>query len=118
MKLRVGDQVIVNTGKDKGKSGTISKIFLKDNRVLVTDINKKIKHVKGRDGQPGERLELAVPIQISNVSLLDPKTKKASRIGYGVDKAGNKTRISKASGEVVPLSHCKKAKNNTTKVKA
>ncbi len=100
MKLRIGDSVVILTGKDKGKSGNIIKIFEDKNLVKVDGINKKIKHVKGREGNAGERVEFFAPIHISNVAVLDPKTKKPSRIGYKIEK-GQKTRIFRKSGTVV-----------------
>ncbi len=109
MKLRIGDSVVVLTGKDKGKSGTIVKIFEDKDLVKIDGINKKIKHVKGREGNSGERIEFFAPIHISNVAVLDPKTKKPSRIGYKVEK-GQKTRIFKKSGETVLVTKKTKSK--------
>lgn len=101
MKLRIGDSVIILTGKDKGKSGLIHKIMVEKNLVMVEGINKKIKHVKGRDGNAGERVEFFAPIAISNVAIADPKTKKPTRIGYKIEK-GQKIRVAKASGSTIP----------------
>ncbi len=102
MKLRIGDSVVILTGKDKGKSGLIHKIMAEKGLVMVEGINKKIKHVKGRDGNAGERVEFFAPIAISNVAIVDPKTKKPTRVGYKIEK-GQKIRIAKASGSVIPL---------------
>lgn len=102
--------VIVNAGKDKNKSGTVTKIFRKKELVLVDGLNKKIKHVKGREGKVGERIEFFAPLPVSNLSIQDPKTKKPSRIGYKIDENGNKVRISKKSGEVLVASSGKKEK--------
>lgn len=115
MKLRVGDSVVILTGKDKGKSGAITKIFAEKGLVSVEGINKKIKHVKGREGNPGERVEFFAPIALSNVAIVDPKTKKPSRIGYKIEK-GQKIRITKASGSVIDAP--KKAAKAKTTVKA
>ena len=101
MKYQIGDTVVITTGKDKGSQGAIVKINEKNEKVLVEGINKKIKHVKGRDGNPGERVEISAPISISNIAIIDPKTKKPSRVGYKVEKDGSKVRISKASGEPI-----------------
>ncbi len=114
MKLRIGDSVVILTGKDKGKSSNIVKIFEDKNLVRVDGINKQIKHIKGREGNPGERVEIFAPINISNVAIVDPKTKKPSRIGYKVDK-GQKTRIYKSSGTVIPAANKTKAKPKTVK---
>lgn len=112
MKLRVGDSVVILTGKDKGKSGAITKILEAKDLVKVEGINKKIKHAKGRDGNPGERIEFFAPIAISNVSIVDPKTKKPSRVGYKIEK-GQKVRVTKASGSV--LTNPGRAKTKTVK---
>ncbi len=113
MKFRIGDNVVVQTGKDKGKQGAIFKIFENRGLVQVEGINKKVKHVKPRGGEPGERVEFFAPIHISNIAIIDPETKKPSRIGYKLSDSGKKTRISKSSGKVLPL-----AKKTKTAVKA
>lgn len=101
MKIRIGDNVIVRTGKDRGQSGVVAKVYQGQNKVLVEGVNAKTKHVKGRDGVPGERAEIFVPIHISNVSIVDPKDGKPARVGYLVDAKGAKTRISKRSGQTI-----------------
>ena len=97
MKIRIGDQVIVNTGKDRGKTGSVLKLDLKKNRVQVEGVNMKTRNIKARDGQPGDRIEFAAMLDVSNVSLIDPKSGKATRVGYE-RKDGVKTRIARASG--------------------
>ena len=108
MKIRVGDNVVVQTGKDRGKSGIVSKLYLAQQKVLVEGVNSKIKHVKGRDGVPGDRTEIFVPIHISNVSVVDPKTGGPTRVGYLIDSKGVKTRIAKKSGQAITKSVAKK----------
>ena len=100
MKFRIGDSVIVISGADKGKTGTLTKIIAKDNRVVVEGVNKTIKHVKGQNGNAGERVEFFAPIHVSNVAVADPKSGKATRIGYKVE-GKTKSRIAKKSGEVI-----------------
>ena len=100
MKFRIGDSVIVISGADRGKTGTVTKIIAADNRVVVEGINKAIKHVKGQNGNSGERVEFFAPIHISNVAIVDPKSGKATRIGYQVD-GKTKNRIAKKSGEII-----------------
>ncbi len=114
MKLRVGDSVVILTGKDKGKSGSIVKILEEKGKVMVEGINKKVRHVKGREGNAGERVEFFAPIAISNVGLVDPKTKKPTRIGYKIEK-GQKIRVTKASGSVVPTPGKSASKTKTVK---
>ena len=93
-----GDKVIVISGKDKGKTGTIQKVDPKSNRVVVENVNVRKKHKKPTQANPeGSILEIYAPIDASNVALVDPKTKKATRIGHTTVK-GKKVRVTKASG--------------------
>jgi len=101
MKFKKGDNVIVNTGKDKGKVSTILKVFPAKNKVLVENVNLKKKHQKSVYGKEGGIIELASPIDVSNISIVDPKTKKGSRIGFALDKKGKKIRIAKKSGSEI-----------------
>jgi len=98
MKLKVGDKVIVIAGNDKGKSGTIQKVDVKSNRVVVEGINIRKKNVKPSQANPeGSVKEIYAPINASNVMLEDPKTKKPTRIGHKEVK-GKKVRVAKKSG--------------------
>lgn len=101
MKLLVGDTVVINTGKDKGATGTISKILPQKNQVVVEGVNQKTRNIKARGGQPGDRVEFFAPMPLSNVSLIDPETKKATRVGFKIE-GGKKVRIAKASGKAIP----------------
>jgi len=97
MKIKKGDKVIVITGADKGKSGTVQKVNIKTNRVVVEGINVHKKHRKPTQSNPeGSIVEIYAPLDASNVALVDPKTKKATRVGYEVIK-GKKVRVTKAS---------------------
>lgn len=112
MKIRTGDTVVINTGKDKGKQGTILRVLEEKNRVVVEGINMRIRHIKKTAQGPGQRISYEASIHVSNVQILDPKTKKPTRIGYKVDeKTGKKTRIAKASGEVIAKAVTKTAKS-------
>jgi len=98
MNLRKGDKVIVISGKDKGKTGTIQKVDPKTNRVVVDNVNVRKKHKKPTQQSPeGSILEIFAPIDASNVMLVDPKTKKGTRVGHA-DVKGKKVRVAKASG--------------------
>ena len=93
-----GDKVIVISGKDKGKTGTIQKVDPRSNRVVVENVNVRKKHKKPTQQNPeGSILEIYAPIDASNVMLVDPKTKKPTRISHAVVK-GKKVRVAKASG--------------------
>ena len=98
MKIVKGDKVIVIAGKDKGKTGVVQAVYPRKNKVVVEGVNVHKKHKKPTQQSPeGSVVEMYVPIDASNVAIVDPKTKKASRVGYKVEK-GQKVRISKASG--------------------
>jgi len=97
MKIKKGDKVIVIAGADKGKSGTVQKVNIKTNRVVVEGINVHKKHRKPTQSNPeGSIVEIYAPLDASNVALVDPKTKKATRVGYEVIK-GKKVRVTKAN---------------------
>ena len=98
MNLKVGDKVIVIAGSNKGKEGTIKKVLRKENRVLIEGVNLVKKHQKGNGQESGGILEIEAPIHASNVMIIDPKTKKPTRIGKKVDK-DKKVRIAIKSGE-------------------
>ncbi len=101
MKLKTGDLVIVRNGKDKGKTGKIVKVFTKTAKVLVEGMNQYKRHVKARSqGQTSEIITITKPLSVSNVALIDPKTKKPTRVGYKIEK-GTKVRFAKASQEVL-----------------
>lgn len=97
MKLKVGDPVVVITGKNKGKTGKIIRVQEKQNRVVIEDVNKVKRHVRKTSQRPGQVLEFEAPIHASNVMIVDPKSKKRVRVGYNVDSKGKKVRIAKQS---------------------
>ena len=98
MDLRKGDKVIVIAGRDKGKTGVIQKVDPKTNRVVVEGVNLRKKHKKQTQNNPeGSIVEIYAPIDASNVMIVDPKTKKPTRIGHKIVK-GKKVRVAKKSG--------------------
>ena len=101
MNFKTGDNVVIVTGKDKGKEGKITKILRSSNKVLVEGVNMAKKHVKPNGNQPGNIIEQEAAIDASNVMIVDPKTKKATRIGHELDKDGKKVRITKQSNSVL-----------------
>ena len=102
-KIRKGDEVIVTTGKDKGRRGTVLEVF-PDARVLVEGVNLAKKHVKPNPnvGEMGGIKDKAMPLDVSNVLVFNPKTKKGERVGFRVEKDGGKVRVFK-SGDVVDI---------------
>ena len=102
-KIRKGDEVIVITGKDKGRRGTVLQVF-DDDRVLVEGVNLAKKHIKPNPniGEAGGIRDTAMPMDISNVLVFNPKAKKGERVGFRVGKDGSKVRVFK-SGDVVDI---------------
>ena len=96
-KLRKGDEVIVLTGKDKGKTGKIVKMLPKQMKAIVSEINKVKKNQKPDNNQPGGIIEKEMPMHISNLAFYDANLKKGIKIGYRLDK-DKKIRINKSSG--------------------
>lgn len=103
-KIRKGDNVIVLTGKDKGKQGTVLRVF-GDQQVLVENINMVKKHTKPNPmrGETGGILDKEMPMDISNVAIYNPVTGKADRVGFKVLGDGRKVRVFKSTGEVVDI---------------
>ncbi len=103
-KIRKGDEVVVQTGKDKGRRGTVLEVFA-DGRVLVEGINIAKKHVKANPnvGEPGGIQDKAMPVDVSNVLVFNPKSKKGERVGFRFDDSGNKVRFFKGTGDVVDI---------------
>lgn len=102
MHVKKGDTVIVIAGKDKGKKGRVLAAYPKKERVLVEGINLVKKHTRPSQTNPqGGIVTQEAPIHVSNVSLIDPKSGKPTRIGYKVLENGKKVRYAKKSGEVL-----------------
>ncbi len=100
MNLKVGDKVVVIAGKDKGKEGKIIKTLRNDNKVVVEGVNMITKHVKpNAQNENGGIIKMEAPIHVSNVMIIDPKTKKRTRIAHEIDDKGKKQRISVKSKE-------------------
>lgn len=113
MKIRAGDTVVVISGKDKGKSGTVQRVFPEDGHVVVAGINMRVRHVKKTAQEAGRKVNFEAAFAISKVMIIDPKTGKPSRVGYQV-KDGKKIRISKKSGVEVAKAKVKVEKKKTT----
>ena len=100
MRLKTGDKVVVITGSNKGKEGTIKKVLKSENKVIVEGVNIVHKHQKATATAAAGIVDVEAPINASNVMLIDPKTKKPTRVGVTIDeKSKKKIRISKKSNE-------------------
>ena len=101
-KIRKGDDVVVLTGKDKGRRGTVLRV-VDDARLVVEGVNKVKKHQKPNPmaGAAGGIVEKEMPIQVSNVALFNPATQKADRVGFKMLEDGRKVRVFKSNGEAV-----------------
>ena len=101
IKLKKGDEVIVLAGKDKGKTGKITKIIPSTNKAIVSGINKVKKHQKPDNNQAGGIIEKEMPIHISNLAYYDAKLKKGIRLGILIDSKNKKLRINKSTGKPI-----------------
>ena len=103
-KIRKGDEVLVMTGKDKGRRGTVLRVF-DDERVLIEGVNVAKKHQKPNPnmGVQGGIVDQEMPLDISNVMVFNPKSKQGERVGFRVKDDGTKERIFRSSGESVDI---------------
>jgi large subunit ribosomal protein L24 len=99
-KLKKGDKVIVLTGKDKGREGQIEAIMTKEGKAVVTGINTAIRHTRQSQNEQGGRVPVDMPIQLSNLALVDPKEGGPTRVGFKLD-GDKKVRYAKKSGAVI-----------------
>jgi large subunit ribosomal protein L24 len=99
-KIKRGDRVVIITGKDRGKTGTVRSVFNKDNRVLVEGLNIVKRHQRARQqGQASQIVEREAPIHISNVMLIDPNDGQPTRVSFRRREDGSFVRVGKRSGE-------------------
>jgi large subunit ribosomal protein L24 len=103
-KIKKGDQVVVLTGKDKGKQGAVVRVLGED-RVVVENVNMVKRHTKGNPmrGEAGGILDKEMPLHISNVAIFNPATGKGDRVGIKMLEDGKKVRFFKSNGEVVDI---------------
>ena len=101
MKIKKGDQVLIISGKDRGRKAKVIEVFPKKERVVIEGINLKKKHMKPKkSGEKGQIIEIPGPFCISNVKIICPKCKKATRVGYKIE-GKNKYRICKKCGQEI-----------------
>ncbi|BDI61482.1 50S ribosomal protein L24 [Qipengyuania nanhaisediminis] len=100
-KIRKGDEVVVLSGKDKGRTGTVQKVLPKDGKIIVEGVNVATRHVKPSQANPQGGIDRSpAPMHISKVALADPKDGKPTRVRFE-EKDGKKVRVAVKSGEVV-----------------
>jgi len=101
-KIKKGDTVVVRSGKDKGRSGTVLQVLPKEGKVLVSGVNVAARHRKPSQANPQGGIDRReAPMHIAKVGLADPKTGKATRVRFEIAKDGKKTRIAVKSGEKI-----------------
>ena len=102
-KIKKGDRVIVTTGRDKGKKGEVIKVFPTENRALVSGVNTVKRHQKQSQKQQGGIITKELPVQLSNLAHVDPKSGEATRVGWKILGDGRRVRVAKKSGEVIDV---------------
>lgn len=104
-KIRKGDDVVVMTGKDRGKQGTVLRLLPEVDKLVVENVNIVKKHTKPNPqaGVAGGIVEKEMPVDVSNVMLYNPQTKKGDRVGFRILEDGRKVRVFKSNGEVVDV---------------
>jgi large subunit ribosomal protein L24 len=101
LKIKKGDKVIVISGRDKGKTGEVLRVFPSETRAIVQGVAIARRHTRPRMGEPGGIVEKELKIHISNLAHVDPGTGKPTRIGYKHLEDGRKVRFARRSGEVI-----------------
>ena len=100
-KIRKGDQVIVLTGRDKGKKGEVMKVMAEENRALVSGVNMVKRHQRQTMQQEGGIISKEASVHLSNLALTDPKSGKPTRVGFKTLDDGRKVRFAKRSGDLI-----------------
>jgi large subunit ribosomal protein L24 len=103
LKLKKGDNVVVISGRERGKKGEILKIFPSERRALVTGVNMVRRHTRPTSTNPGGIIDKEAALHLSNLAIEDPKTGEPTRVGFKNLEDGRKVRIAKASGEVIDV---------------
>ena len=101
LKIKKGDNVVVITGRDKGKSGEVLRVLPAERRLIVQGVHVARRHTKPRMGDPGGIVDKELTIHVSNVAHIDPQSGKPTRVGYKTLDNGRKVRVARRSGEVI-----------------
>jgi len=108
MKIKTNDNVLVTTGKDKGKTGNVLRVISAKDQIVVEKVNIRTKHIRKTANNQGDRVKYEAPISVSNVMLICPQCSKAARVGYQVPEKGKKVRICKKCNAAVDQKFAKK----------
>jgi large subunit ribosomal protein L24 len=101
MKIKKGDNVVVISGRDKGRRGEVLRVFPAERRLIVQGVHVARRHTKPRMGDPGGIVDKELTIDVSNVAHIDPQSGKPTRVGYKTIDGGRKVRFARRSGEVL-----------------
>jgi large subunit ribosomal protein L24 len=101
MKIKKGDNVVVISGRDKGKSGEVLRVFPAESRLIVQGVHVARRHTRQSMGNPGGIVDKELTIHVSNVAHVDPSSSKPTRVGYKFLDDGRKVRFARRSGEVL-----------------
>ena len=102
-KIKKGDKVIVLNGRNKGQTGTVSRVLVDEDRVIISGVNMVKRHQRPTQMNAGGIEEKEAPIHVSNVAIADPKSGEPTRVGFTTGKDGKKVRVAKKSGEVIDV---------------
>jgi len=101
LKIKKGDEVVVLSGRDRGKKGEVLRVLPKESRVVVQGVNVVKRHSRPKPGAAGGIVEKEAALHVSNVALTDPKDGRPTRVGYKLLADGRKVRVARRSGEVI-----------------
>jgi large subunit ribosomal protein L24 len=101
MKIKKGDNVVVISGRDKGKQGEVLRVFPAESRVIVQGVHVARRHTRQSMGNPGGIVDKELTIHVSNIAHIDPSANKPTRVGYKFLEGGRKVRFARRSGEVL-----------------
>jgi len=99
MKVKTGDKVLVITGKDRNKTGKVTRVLNKAKKIVVEKLNMRTKHIKKTQTSPGSKIQFEAAMSASNVEVICPNCQKATRVGYKMLESGKKQRVCKKCGE-------------------